>query len=257
MASEQQRLPTRERRPSTSAPIVDIQGAVGPAGISRPKHTRTATGFGPGEIKSFEASIPEPQREAWKRNQSKGFTGKDGFQQEVVRHVETTLARSVFNCDEHAAYSATSLAFRDRLILDWNRTQQRQTYRDSKRVYYFSLEFLMGRALDNAMLNVGQKDTAKAGLADLGFRIEDIITQENDAALGNGGLGRLAACFLDSLASLNYPAWGYGLRYRYGIFKQEIVDGYQVEVPDYWLDFNPWEFPRHDVTVDVSCKQPY
>jgi len=88
------------------------------------------------------------------------------------------------------------------------------------------------------------------GLADLGFRIEDIINQEHDAALGNGGLGRLAACFLDSLASLNYPAWGYGLRYRYGIFKQEIVDGYQVEVPDYWLDFNPWEFPRHDVVVD-------
>ena len=90
-----------------------------------------------------------------------------------------------------------------------------------------------------------------AGLADLGFRIEDIIEHEHDAALGNGGLGRLAACFLDSLASLNYPAWGYGLRYRYGIFKQEIINGYQIEVPDYWLDFNPWEFPRHDVTVDV------
>ena len=90
------------------------------------------------------------------------------------------------------------------------------------------------------------------GLNDLGFRIEDVIEQEHDAALGNGGLGRLAACFLDSLASLNYPAWGYGLRYRYGIFKQEIVDGYQVEVPDYWLDFNPWEFPRHDVVVDIQ-----
>ena len=89
-------------------------------------------------------------------------------------------------------------------------------------------------------------------MSDLGFRIEDIINQEHDAALGNGGLGRLAACFLDSLASLNFPAWGYGLRYRYGIFKQEIVDGYQVEVPDYWLDFNPWEFPRHDIVVDVS-----
>lgn len=82
--------------------------------------------------------------------------------------------------------------------------------------------------------------------------MEDVINQERDAALGNGGLGRLAACFLDSLASLNYPAWGYGLRYRYGIFKQEIVDGYQVEIPDYWLDFNPWEFPRHDVTVDIQ-----
>ena len=136
----------------------------------------------------------------------------------------------------------------------------------------------MGRALDNAMLNVGMKDVARgrcfffftkkkkkkkkktnantyiavAGLKDIGFRIEDVIDQEHDAALGNGGLGRLAACFLDSMATLNFPSWGYGLRYRYGIFKQEIVNGYQVEVPDYWLDFNPWEFPRHDVTVDVQ-----
>lgn len=90
------------------------------------------------------------------------------------------------------------------------------------------------------------------GLSDLGFRVEDVINQENDAALGNGGLGRLAACFLDSMATLNYPAWGYGLRYRYGIFKQEIVNGYQVEIPDYWLDNNPWEFPRHDITVDIQ-----
>lgn len=110
----------------------------------------------------------------------------------------------------------------------------------------------MGRALDNAMLNVGLKSVAREGLADLGFRLEDVIEQEKDAALGNGGLGRLAACFLDSLASLDYPAWGYGLRYKYGIFKQELVNGYQVEVPDYWLNFNPWEFPRHDVTVDVQ-----
>ena len=217
------------------------------------------------------ASIPEPQREAWKKFAAKGFKTQEDFEKEVVRHVETTLARSMFNCDETAAYAAASLAFRDRLITEWNRTQQRQTFADGKRVYYLSLEFLMGRALDNAMLNVGMKDIAKGrvspfpissnrrqfsntalgGLEDLGFRVEDIINQEHDAALGNGGLGRLAACFLDSLASLNYPAWGYGLRYRYGIFKQEIVDGYQVEVPDYWLDFNPWEFPRHDVVVDV------
>ncbi|EON98927.1 putative glycogen phosphorylase protein [Phaeoacremonium minimum UCRPA7] len=253
MASKQpQTLPTRERRPSVGAPIVDIQGSVGPAGISRPKHKRTFTGFGAGEIKSVEASIPEPQREAWTKHQVSGFKDKDDFEREVVRHVETTLARSMFNCDETAAYAATSLAFRDRLILQWNRTQQRQTFADSKRVYYLSLEFLMGRALDNAMLNVGKKDIATAGLTDLGFRIEDVIQQEHDAALGNGGLGRLAACFLDSMATLNFPAWGYGLRYRYGIFKQEIIDGYQVEVPDYWLDFNPWEFPRHDVTVDIQ-----
>ncbi|KAH0565437.1 hypothetical protein GP486_001172 [Trichoglossum hirsutum] len=103
----------------------------------------------------------------------------------------------------------------------------------------------MGRTLDNAILNTGVKDIAKEGLGELGFRIEDVLEQEHDAALGNGGLGRLAACFLDSLATLNYPAWGYG------IFKQEIVNGYQVEVPDYWLSFNPWEFPRFDITVDI------
>lgn len=190
-------------------------------------------------ISPLTASIPEPQREAWTKHQVKGFRDKDNFENEVVRHVETTLARSMFNCDESAAYAATSLAFRDRLILEWNKTQQRQTFADSKRVYYLSLEFLMGRALDNAMLNIGQRDVAKAGLSELGFRIEDIIQQEHDAALGNGGLGRLAACFLDSLASLNFPAWGYGLRYRYGIFKQTIEDGYQVEEPDYWLGKEP------------------
>lgn len=245
-------LPSRQRRPSVGAPIVDIQGSVSPAGISRPKHKRTFTGFSPQEIKNVEASIPENQREAWNKGKFKPFETRDEFEREVVRHVETDLARSVFNCDELAAYAATSLAFRDRLIVDWNKTQQRQTFNDNKRVYYLSLEFLMGRALDNAILNVGQKDIATQGLSNLGFRIEDVIEQEHDAALGNGGLGRLAACFLDSLASLNYPAWGYGLRYRYGIFKQEIIDGYQVEVPDYWLDFNPWEFPRHDVTVDIQ-----
>ncbi|KAJ0294530.1 hypothetical protein CBS470a_000827 [Colletotrichum nupharicola] len=250
--SDTKSLPTRERRPSMGAPIVDIQGSVGPAGISRPKHKRTFTGFGAGEIKSVEASIPEPQREAWNKAKAAPFKTKEEFETDVVRHVETTLARSMFNCDETAAYSAASLAFRDRLVKEWNKTQQRQTLVDGKRVYYLSLEFLMGRALDNAMLNVGLKDVAKAGLDDLGFRIEDVIEQEHDAALGNGGLGRLAACFLDSLASLNFPAWGYGLRYRYGIFKQEIIDGYQVEVPDYWLDFNPWEFPRQDVTVDIQ-----
>ncbi|KAF2101360.1 glycosyl transferase [Rhizodiscina lignyota] len=251
MATETER-PGHIRRPSMSAPLEgNLAGPVGPS-ITRPKHKRTVTGFGPGEIKSVEASIPEPQREAWKKYAPKPFTSTEEFEKAAVSHIETTLARSLYNCDEFAAYAGTSLAFRDRLVIDWNATQQNQTFADQKRVYYLSLEFLMGRALDNAMLNVQQKEVATKGLADLGFRIEDVISQEHDAALGNGGLGRLAACFLDSLASLNYPAWGYGLRYRYGIFKQEIIDGYQMEVPDYWLDFNPWEFPRHDVTVDIQ-----
>ncbi|KAL3438015.1 glycosyl transferase [Aspergillus tetrazonus] len=240
-----------ERRPSVGAPVSDLKGPIGP-GFSRPKHKRNYTGFGKAEIKSVEASIPEALREAWRKHSVSGFTNKEEFEHELVRHVETTLARSLYNCDELAAYSGTALAFRDRLIIEWNKTQQRQTLNDQKRVYYLSLEFLMGRALDNAMLNVGMKDVAREGLSDLGFRIEDVVSQEHDAALGNGGLGRLAACLLDSLATLNYPAWGYGLRYRYGIFKQEIVDGYQVEIPDYWLDFNPWEFPRHEITVDIQ-----
>ena len=242
----------RQRRPSSSAPIVDLKGPVGPEGVSRPKHKRTATGFGPSEIKNVESSIPEGQRSAWRKHSAQGFTSKDEFEDEAVKHIETTLARSLYNCDELAAYSGAALAFRDRLVIDWNKTQQNQTFADQKRVYYLSLEFLMGRAMDNAMLNVGLKDVAKAGLAELGFRVEDVIQQEHDAALGNGGLGRLAACFLDSMATMNFPSWGYGLRYRYGIFKQEIVDGYQVEVPDYWLDFNPWEFPRHDVNVPIQ-----
>ncbi|GAB7349013.1 hypothetical protein MBLNU459_g7986t1 [Dothideomycetes sp. NU459] len=243
---------SRQRRPSTSAPIDELQGPIGPAGITRPKHKRTITGYGPGDIKNVEAEIPESQRAAWKKYTATEFKTKEEFESEAVRHIETTLARSMLNCDDGAIYAGTALAFRDRLVIEWNKTQQRQTFADQKRVYYLSLEFLMGRALDNAMLNVGLKDVAREGLSDLGFRMEDIIGQERDAALGNGGLGRLAACFLDSLASLDYPAWGYGLRYRYGIFKQEIINGYQVEVPDYWLDFNPWEFPRHDVTVDIQ-----
>ncbi|KAG9685114.1 glycosyl transferase, partial [Aureobasidium melanogenum] len=243
---------SRSRRPSTSAPVAELSGPIGPAGITRPKHKRTITGFGASDIKSVEAEIPDAQKTAWKKHSASGFTNKDDFEAAAIRHIETTLARSLYNCDEGAAYGGTALAFRDRLIIDWNKTQQSHTFADQKRVYYLSLEFLMGRALDNAMLNVGLKDVAREGLADLGFRMEDVIGIERDAALGNGGLGRLAACFLDSLASLDYPAWGYGLRYRYGIFKQEIINGYQVEVPDYWLDFNPWEFPRHDVTVDIQ-----
>lgn len=129
--------------------------------MSRPKHKRTVTGFGPSEIKSVEASIPEGQRTAWKKHTARPFTSKDGFESEAVKHIETTLARSLFNCDELAAYGGTALAFRDRLVIDWNHTQQNQTFADQKRIYYLSLEFLMGRALDNAMLNVGMKDIAR------------------------------------------------------------------------------------------------
>ncbi|KAK9475344.1 glycosyl transferase [Dipodascopsis tothii] len=225
---------------------------VGPE-LTRPKHRRTPTGFSPKEIKNIVASIPAESREIWSKFAVSEFESKDEFQREFVRHVETTLARSMYNCDDLAGYQAASQAIRDRLIVAWNKTQQKHTTKDPKRVYYLSLEFLMGRAMDNAMLNVGIKDTATSGVADLGFKMEDLLEQEPDAALGNGGLGRLAACFIDSIASTNYSGWGYGMRYQYGIFKQSIVDGYQVESPDYWLTYsNPWEIPRYEIQIDVQ-----
>ena len=110
----------------------------------------------------------------------------------------------------------------------------------------------MGRSMQNALLNMDLEENYRSAISDLGYRLEDLYEEEKDAALGNGGLGRLAACFLDSMATLNLPAWGYGIRYDYGIFKQVIRDGAQVEVPDYWLTFaNPWEIARHDVVVPV------
>ncbi|KAJ3081071.1 Non-essential glycogen phosphorylase, partial [Quaeritorhiza haematococci] len=157
--------------------------------------------------------------------------------------------------DNFAAYQATAYSVRDRLLERWNTTQQYHSKENPKRVYYLSLEFLLGRTLDNAMLNLGVKRSYKGALGQLGFNMEDLIGEEVDAALGNGGLGRLAACFMDSLATLDYPAWGYGIRYTYGIFQQRIIDGYQTEFPDYWLTFgNPWEIQRLDVSYEVRFR---
>lgn len=115
-----------------------------------------------------------------------------------------------------------------------------------------SLEFLMGRMLQNQLVNIDLEDKYKDALMDIGYTLEDLYEQECDAGLGNGGLGRLAACFLDSLAALEIPAWGYGIRYDYGIFKQVIKDGRQVEIPDFWLkNGNPWEIERTDVLYPV------
>ena len=160
--------------------------------------------------------------------------------------------------DEHTAtrldrYFAVAYTVRDRMMRRWIQTQQAYYKRDAKRVYYLSLEFLMGRALENNLVNLGLHDTMKGALADLGLDLADLLAQEPDAGLGNGGLGRLAACFLDSLATLQYPATGYGIRYEFGIFDQQIANGYQVERPEEWLKFgNAWEVPRPEHTVPVS-----
>jgi len=148
---------------------------------------------------------------------------------------------------------AATYAVRDQMVERWMRTTRAQYAQDSKRVYYMSMEFLIGRTFGNALLALGLRDRVRQALLDFGVDMDQITELEPDAALGNGGLGRLAACFLDSMATLNIPGFGYGIRYDYGMFRQTIVDGRQVEVPDYWLTHgNPWEFPRPEVTHRVQ-----
>src|SRR5512133_2242065 len=160
--------------------------------------------------------------------------------------------------DEHTAtsmdrYFAVAYAVRDRLMRHWIETQQSYYRHDAKRVYYLSLEFLMGRALENNLLNLGLYDPMRSALEGLGLDLADLLSHEPDAGLGNGGLGRLAACVLDSLATLQFPAYGYGIRYEFGIFDQEIRNGYQVERPEEWLRFgSAWEIPRFDGCVPVA-----
>ncbi len=159
--------------------------------------------------------------------------------------------------DEHTAtaldrYFAVAYAVRDRLMRRWIQTQQAYYKEDARRVYYLSLEFLLGRVLENNLLNLGAYDAMRSGLKDMGLDLADLVAQEHDAGLGNGGLGRLAACFLDSLATLSYPAYGYGIRYEFGIFDQEIRNGYQVERPEEWLKFgSAWEIARPEYVVPV------
>jgi glycogen phosphorylase len=174
------------------------------------------------------------------------------IQSSIVSHVEYTLSRTRFNFDRNACYRAAAFSIRDRLIESWNDTQQLFTAEDYKRVYYMSLEFLMGRSMKNALVNLNLENRYRDALEELGYKLEELYEEEVDPGLGNGGLGRLAACFLDSLATLDYPAWGYGIRYDYGIFRQKILKGYQVEMPDYWLaQMNPWEIERSDVSYDI------
>eukprot|EP01128_Nolandella_sp_AFSM9_P010053 TRINITY_DN683_c0_g3_i1.p1 TRINITY_DN683_c0_g3~~TRINITY_DN683_c0_g3_i1.p1 ORF type:complete len:986 (+),score=286.41 TRINITY_DN683_c0_g3_i1:102-2960(+) len=147
-----------------------------------------------------------------------------------------------------AQFSAAALSVRDRLVERWKDTELYFHQKQVKRVYYLSLEFLMGRSLTNALSNLNLDEEYTRAMRDLGIQMEELKQAENDAGLGNGGLGRLAACYLDSLATKNYPAWGYGLRYQYGMFFQMIRDGYQFEAPDFWLrNGNPWEIERLDI----------
>ncbi|CAL1402208.1 unnamed protein product [Linum trigynum] len=170
----------------------------------------------------------------------------------VNYHAQYSPHFSPFKFDSEQAYFATAESIRDRLLQQWNATYLHFHNADPKQTYYLSMEYLQGRALSNAIGNLDVKNAYAEALDKLGHQLEEITEQEKDAALGNGGLGRLASCFLDSMATLNLPAWGYGLRYKYGLFKQRITKEGQQETAEDWLEkFSPWEVVRHDVVFPV------
>lgn len=176
----------------------------------------------------------------------------DALKHSIAYKLMFTIGKDPSIANKHEWLNATLLAVRDRMVERWLRSNRAQLSQDVRQVYYLSMEFLVGRTLSNALLAMGIYDDARSALEEMGFDLEDLIEEESDPGLGNGGLGRLAACFLDSLATLGLPGRGYGIRYEYGMFKQNIVDGRQAESPDYWLEYgNPWEFQRFNTRYKV------
>ncbi|MBR6536002.1 MAG: glycogen/starch/alpha-glucan phosphorylase [Lachnospiraceae bacterium] len=178
---------------------------------------------------------------------------KEEFKQEVKDNLKTLFRRSIEDATQVQLFQAVAFAVKDYIVDMWMETHKQYEEQDAKTVYYLSMEFLMGRALGNCMINLKAYDEIREALVELGIDPDAIEDTEPDAALGNGGLGRLAACFLDSLSSLGYPAYGCGIRYKYGMFKQKIKDGFQVEAPDNWLKHgNPFEIKRAEYAVEVK-----
>nr|WP_321296697.1 glycogen/starch/alpha-glucan phosphorylase [uncultured Sphaerochaeta sp.] len=181
-----------------------------------------------------------------------GHTAQD-IAQDFAEHLKYSQDADMYHTTQEGRYNALALTVRDRIIHQWNQSRKTQRSQSAKRVYYLSLEFLMGRAMTNNIINLGIEEEVRKALSSLGYTYEELSEVEPDAGLGNGGLGRLAACFLDSMATLEIPAYGYGIRYNYGIFRQQIKNGWQAEQPDNWLrDGNPWEVIRPDVVYPVQ-----
>jgi len=177
---------------------------------------------------------------------------KDGLAEAILDRLVYSVGKVPAAATRHDWFQATALAVRDRVVDSWMAATRDIYEADRKRVYYLSLEFLIGRLLDDALVNLGVHDAVAAALEELGVALEDPLKVEPDAALGNGGLGRLAACYMDSMATLGIPGFGYGIRYQHGIFKQGIADGWQVERPEDWLAFgNPWEFERPEAVYPI------
>ncbi|MCW6032746.1 glycogen phosphorylase [Pantoea sp. JK] len=176
----------------------------------------------------------------------------DALKHSIAYKLMFTIGKDPSIANKHEWLNAALLAVRDRMVERWLRSSRAQLSQDVRQVYYLSMEFLMGRTLGNALLAMGIYEDLNQALEEMGLDLSELMEEENDPGLGNGGLGRLAACFLDSLATLGLPGRGYGIRYDYGMFKQNIVDGQQRESPDYWLEYgNPWEFQRFNTRYKV------
>src|SRR5690242_6233698 len=212
--------------------------------MSPPRKT-TAAAASPKEARALERARDLPN--------ARTATDVDSLRRSFLDHLQFSQGKDEHTATELDRFFALADSVRDRLMRRWIQTQQAYYKSDAKRVYYLSLEFLMGKALENNMLNLGLYDGVREALDGLGIDVADLFGEEPDAGLGNGGLGRLAACYLDSMATLALPAYGYGIRYECGIFDQEIRDGWQVERPEEWLRYgNPWEIARPEYVVPVS-----
>jgi starch phosphorylase len=200
----------------------------------------------------FYLTFPETRARKDQNNMINPRFEKKAFKKEVEQNVKQLFRKTVDEVSQQELYQAVSYVVKDAIIDDWIATQKQYEKDDPKIVYYMSMEFLLGRALGNNLINMTAYKEVKEALEEMGLNLNELEDQEPDPALGNGGLGRLAACFLDSLASLGYAAYGCGIRYRYGMFKQKIKDGYQEERPDNWLkNGNPFELRRPEYAKEV------
>ncbi len=190
--------------------------------------------------------------EIWKLVGDYRAMDKQAIMQSLANHLEFSICKNRYTVNDMDVYESLALAIRDRLVEFWNDTQQTYRQKDCKRVYYLSLEYLIGRSLRNNLINLNLLQVCQDALDELGYELEELEELEHDAGLGNGGLGRLAACFLDSMATLQLPAYGYGIRYDYGIFEQKIENNAQMEYADNWLVTGyPWEIPRFEHMFSV------
>ncbi|MBI5185873.1 MAG: glycogen/starch/alpha-glucan phosphorylase [Nitrospinae bacterium] len=207
------------------------------------------------EEKSPPAGKPDKEKTTKTKNEKPPLSRHEveSLKRSIEKHIVYSIAKDAVGANKYDFYNAVAYAIRDLLIERWLKTQSAYYHMKAKRVYYLSMEFLIGRTFGNSLINMGLYDTCHQALHELGYDLEEIREVEWDAGLGNGGLGRLAACFLDSLATMELPSYGYGIHYEYGIFYQRIVDGGQVEIPDNWLRYgNPWEFVRPEHIFPVK-----